>query len=1145
MNTNENSAWVPLNGPVEKVFSAAQLLASFEGDTRIRQVSELLKNSEKQRISLNGMLGSSASAAIAAVHKSVSGIHLVILSDKESAVYFCNDLENLLGDTDENFHRRHVLFFPTSYKKPYEPEKTDNSNVLMRTEVLKRISTRGKDTIIVTYPEALTEKVVNRKYLEKSTLKLKRGETVDLDFIYDLLDEYGFIRSDYVVEPGQFALRGGIIDVFSFTNDNPYRIEFSGDEVASLRTFDPVTQRSIDKLDHITIVPNVQDRALVESRETFLDFIPRYAILWLHDAGFASERVEGEFEKACKAFDALTGVVQHLPPTELFTDRDTFLRQLTGFNIVEFGKHTFFEHTFTADFHITPQPSFNKNFDLFLAELQRNAASGIRNVLLADSAKQVERIYTILEDLEKAHPADEPLDFVCINLSLHEGFVSKDIGIACYTDHQLFDRYHKFRLKESFSGKQALTLKEMYDLKPGDYVTHIDHGVGRFDGLEKINNNGKWQEAIRIIYQNDDLLYISIHALHRISKYSGKEGHVPSMDRLGSNAWNKLKAKTKARVKDIARDLIKLYAERRATKGFAFTPDTYLQHELEASFIYEDTPDQVKSTLDIKRDMEADHPMDRLICGDVGFGKTEIAIRAAFKAVADSKQVAILVPTTVLAVQHFKTFSERLKDLPCRVDYINRFKSTQQQNQTLKELEEGKTDILIGTHRILSADVKFKDLGLMIIDEEQKFGVSAKEKLKKLRVNVDTLILTATPIPRTLQFSMMGARDMSVINTPPPNRYPVQTEVHVFHEEIVRDAIRYELARGGQVFFVNNRIQNLMDLAGIIKRLVPDARVGVGHGQMDGHQLEKVMLGFVEGDFDVLVSTTIVESGLDIPNANTIIINDAHHYGLSDLHQLRGRVGRSNRKAFCYLLAPPLSVLSDEARKRLRAIEEFADIGSGFNIAMRDLDIRGAGNILGAEQSGFITEIGFEMYQKILDEAMHELKLAEYSDLYAEEADTRFVRECQIETDLEILIPDGYIANITERLSLYKELDSLETEEALLAFQEQLIDRFGPVPAETQELLNAIRLRRLAKTIGIEKLILRNQIMSGHFLSNEASPYYQSEVFTAVLKYVQTHTSSCRMKEGSGKLSITFQNVKSVSDALKVLRGFNIEEADQ
>lgn len=1118
------------------------LLASFTGDQRIVNAAELLKNGEKQRLVMKGLMGSSASVTTAAMHKLVPSVHLVVLSDKENAVYFCNDLENLLGDTDENFHRRRVLFYPTSYKKPYEPEKTDNSNVLMRTEVLKRISTRAKETIVVTYPEALTEKVVNRRYLEKSTLKLKRGETVDLDFIYDLLDEYGFVRTDFVVEPGQFTLRGGIIDVFSFTNDNPYRIEFSGDEVESLRTFDPVTQRSIDKLDHITIVPNLQDRALVETRESFLDFLPAGTVLWLYDTGFAADRIASEFEKAQAAFEALAGPIQHLEPAELFTDRETFLRQLTGFSIVEFGRHSFFKPTFEADFAITPQPSFNKNFDLFLADLRKNMESGIRNILLADSPKQVERIYTILDDLEKSHPEETPLNFVCINLSLHEGFLSRESGMACYTDHQLFDRYHKFRLKESFSGKQALTLKEMYDLKPGDYITHIDHGVGRFDGLEKINNNGKWQEAIRIIYQNDDLLYISIHALHRISKYSGKEGHVPSMDRLGSNAWNKLKAKTKARVKDIARDLIKLYAERRATKGFAYSPDTYLQHELEASFIYEDTPDQVKSTIDVKRDMEADHPMDRLICGDVGFGKTEIAIRAAFKAVADSKQVAVLVPTTVLAVQHFKTFAERLKNLPCRVDYINRFKSTQQQNTTLKELEEGKIDILIGTHRILSTDVKFKDLGLMIIDEEQKFGVAAKEKLKKMRINVDTLILTATPIPRTLQFSMMGARDMSIINTPPPNRYPVQTEVHVFNEEILRDAVSYELARGGQVFFVNNRIQNLMDLAAIVKKLVPDARVGVGHGQMEGHQLEKVMLGFVEGEFDVLVSTTIVEAGLDIPNANTIIINDAHHYGLSDLHQLRGRVGRSNRKAFCYLLAPPLSVLSDEARKRLRAIEEFADIGSGFNIAMRDLDIRGAGNILGAEQSGFITEIGFEMYQKILDEAMHELKLAEYSELYQDDMETEFVRECQIETDLEILIPDSYISNITERLSLYKELDSLETEESLLGFQEKLIDRFGPVPPETQELLNAIRLRRLAKAIGMEKLILKNQLMTGHFLSNEASPYYQSEIFTAVLKYVQSHTQSCRMKEGSGKLTITFQKVTSIKDALKVLRDFKIEE---
>ena len=1140
MDNTDGLALIPLKQDAGVAFSASQLVASFAADVRFRQVSDMLNAVEKHRISLSGMLASSAAIAVSALSRSVSKIQLVVLNDKESAIYFCNDIENLLGETDENFRRKHVLFYPTSYKRPYEPENTDNSNVLMRTEVLKRLSTRGKETIIVTYPEALTEKVVNRKYLEKSTLKLKRGETVDLDFIYDLLDEYGFVRTDYVVEPGQVALRGGIIDVFSFTNDIPYRLEFSGDEVESLRTFDPVSQRSVDRLDHITIVPNVQDRALVETRETFLEFLPSNTILWLQDTGFTADRIDAEFEKARKAFDSLPGMIQHLEPAELFIDRDTFLRQLTGFSLVEFGRHTFFEHQFEVGFQILPQPSFNKNFDLFLAELHQNTSAGIKNILLADSPKQVERIYSILDDLVKNHASDEELDFVCINLSLHEGFVCKDLGIACYTDHQLFDRYHKFRLKESFNGKQALTLKEMYDLKPGDYVTHIDHGVGRFDGLEKINNNGKWQEAIRIIYQNDDLLYISIHALHRISKYSGKEGHVPSMDRLGSNAWNKLKAKTKARVKDIARDLIKLYAERRATKGFAFTPDTYLQHELEASFIYEDTPDQVKSTLDVKRDMEADHPMDRLICGDVGFGKTEIAIRAAFKAVADSKQVAILVPTTVLAVQHFKTFSERLKTLPCRVDYINRFKSTQQQNATLKDLEEGKIDILIGTHRLLSADVKFKDLGLMIIDEEQKFGVAAKEKLKKLRVNIDTLILTATPIPRTLQFSMMGARDMSIISTPPPNRYPVHTEVHVFHEEIIRDAVKYELERGGQVFFVNNRIQNLMDLAAIIKKLVPGARVGVGHGQMEGHQLEKVMLGFVEGEYDILVSTTIVESGLDIPNANTILINDAQNYGLSDLHQLRGRVGRSNRKAFCYLLAPPMSVLSDEARKRLRAIEEFADIGSGFNIAMRDLDIRGAGNILGAEQSGFITEIGFEMYQKILDEALHELKLAEYSDLYNEESDTQFVKECQIETDLEILIPDDYISNITERLSLYKELDNIETEEALLAFQDQLIDRFGPVPAETQELLNAIRLRRLAKTIGFEKLILRNQVMTGHFVSNEASPYYQSEIFTAVLKYVQSHSNTCRMKEGSGRLSITFQKVNSVSEALKVLRGMNI-----
>ncbi|MBK7214343.1 MAG: transcription-repair coupling factor [Bacteroidales bacterium] len=885
-------------------------------------------------------------------------------------------------------------------------------------------------------------------------------------------------------------------------------------------------------------MPNVQDRQLHEKREPFPEFLPEGAVLWMADTSLTLDKLEAELEKAKKVFSSLEGPIKHLEPEELFTGREGFQRLISRFPVIEYGNRPMFSGS-KINFTTSPQPSFNKNFDLLLSNLSEHSALGIRNIILADSPKQVERIYTILDDLSKNRDLEEQPDVAVLNLSLHEGFIDKDRKLACYTDHQIFERYHKFQLTESFSGKQALTLKELYDLKPGDFVTHIDHGVGRYDGLEKINNNGKWQEAIRIIYSHDDLLYVSIHSLHRISKYSGKEGYLPSLDRLGSNAWNKLKAKTKARVKDIAKDLIKLYAERRATNGFAYSPDTYLQHELEASFIYEDTPDQVTCTQDVKKDLEAPHPMDRLVCGDVGFGKTEIAVRAAFKAVTDSKQVALLVPTTILALQHYKTFRARLKEFPCRVDYINRFRTPQEQKQLLKELEEGKIDILIGTHRLLSADVKFKDLGLIIIDEEQKFGVSAKEKLKHLKVSVDTLTLTATPIPRTLQFSLMGARDLSVINTPPPNRYPVQTELHTFNEDIIRDAIHYELSRGGQVFFVNNRIQNILEIAGVVSRIIPDARIAVGHGQMEGHKLEKVMLGFVEGDFDVLISTTIVESGLDIPNANTIIINDAHHYGLSDLHQLRGRVGRANRKAFCYLLAPPTSVLTDEARKRLKAIEEFSEIGSGFNIAMRDLDIRGAGNILGAEQSGFITEIGYEMYQKILDEALHELKIAEFSDLYVEEKQREFVRECTLETDLEILIPDDYIANITERLSLYKELDSTDSEDSLLAFQNRMIDRFGPIPQETQELFNAVRIRRLAKELGMEKLVLRNGLMSGYFVSDQESAYYQTELFTAVLKYVQANPRGCKMKENAGKLSITIYGIDSVLKGLGILRSID------
>ncbi|NTW23293.1 MAG: transcription-repair coupling factor, partial [Lentimicrobium sp.] len=875
-----------------------------------------------------------------------------------------------------------------------------------------------------------------------------------------------------------------------------------------------------------------------EKRESFLAYIGRNAVVWIRDFAFAIDKTGKEFEKAEKAFAELSPDIKHLEPGQLFCTADDFKADILNHSLVEFGSHFLMKEGRQFDFNMLPQPSFNKNFDLLLQNLDENSASGIRNLILSDNPKQTERIQTIFSDLKANRGIpDSKLNYELQNLSLHEGFIDREHKLACYTDHQIFERYHKYRIRDGYAGKQAITMKEIYDLQPGDYVTHIDHGVGRFDGLEKIENNGRQQEAIRLIYQNSDILYVSIHSLHRISKYVGKEGTIPSLNKLGSNAWNKLKSKTKQRVKDIAKDLIKLYAERKAADGFTFTPDTYMQHELEASFIYEDTPDQVKATADVKRDLEKSYPMDRLVCGDVGFGKTEIAIRAAFKAVADSKQVAVLVPTTILALQHNKTFSERLKAFPCRVDYINRFKSAKEQTQTLKDLADGKIDILIGTHRIVSQDVKFKDLGLMIIDEEQKFGVATKEKLKKLKVNVDTLTLTATPIPRTLQFSLMGARDLSVINTPPPNRYPVQTELHAFNEEVIRDAIHFELSRGGQVFVVNNRINNIQEVTGMIQRLVPDAKIAIGHGQMDGHKLEKIMLDFVEGYYDVLVATTIIESGLDIPNVNTIIINEAQNYGLSDLHQLRGRVGRTNKKAFCYLLAPPLSVLTDEARKRLKAIEEFSELGSGFNIAMRDLDIRGAGNILGAEQSGFISEIGFEMYQRILDEAILELRESDFKGLYDEQEPVQkaYVKECLIETDLEIMMPDSYVTNITERLSLYKELDSMSVEEDLLKFQEKLIDRFGPVPQQTQELLNTIRLRRSARSLGFEKISLRNGIMTATFITNKESPFYQSNIFSIVLQFIQVYQKTCRMKEVNDKLSLSFRDVDSVSKAIQAL----------
>ena len=1072
--------------------------------------------SNRFRLHLKGLVGSSRSLVTAAVFEATTRTHLVILPDKEKAAYFFNDLQQIMEDR--------IFYFPSSFKRGFHTGLKDNQGLLSRTEVLNHLNSRVRKFIIVSYPEAVSEKVVNKKYLEKNTLKLSVGEQVNMEFVLDLLVEYDFERSDFVVEPGQFSLRGGLIDVYSFSSDHPFRIEFSGDNVATIRTFDPSTQLSISKVKDISIVPDIRvDADKKIAYESIFGFLPERTAIWVDDVEFMADLMTKQ------------------PVSDLMLHGNEFLKYLFDFSILEFGQPCYFKTAQPIIFNTVPQPSFNKNFDLLMQDLKKNSQNGYRNFLLADNPKQAERLQSIFEDLEaKITRIPYPASHITLNFSLHEGFIDRDLRLACYTDHQIFERYHKFHLREGYTSKEALTLKDLYDLRPGDFVTHIDHGVGRFDGLEKISNNGREQEAIRLIYKNDDLLYVSIHSLHRISKYIGKEGTAPSLNRLGSDSWNKLKNKTKNRVKDIARDLIKLYAERRAIQGMACSPDTYMQTELEASFIYEDTPDQIKATMDVKKDLEESFPMDRLICGDVGFGKTEIAIRAAFKVVAESRQVAVLVPTTILALQHFKTFSERLKAFPCRVDYINRFKSAKAQKKLLTDLENGQTDILIGTHRLLSKDVIFKDLGLLIIDEEQKFGVAAKEKIKQFRVKVDTLTLTATPIPRTLQFSLMGARDLSIINTPPPNRFPVQTEIHPFGEDIIKEAILFEVSRGGQVFFVNNRVLNIRDVAGMVQRIMPGVKVAIAHGQMEGHNLEKVMLDFIEGEYDVLIATTIIESGLDIPNVNTIIINDAHHYGLSDLHQLRGRVGRSNKKAFCYLLAPPLSTLTDEARKRLQAIEEFAELGSGFNIAMRDLDIRGAGNILGAEQSGFITEIGYEMYQKILDEALLELKENDFKELFIKETTKSYVRDCVIETDLEILIPDHYITNITERLNLYKELDSIETEENLVRFRERMIDRFGPMPEQTESLLQTIRLRWLARTMGFEKLVLRNQRLTAYFINNSGSAYFQSSRFNSILEYLKTNPADCKMKEEKDKLFMTFRDVPDIGEALAKLEAFQV-----
>ncbi|HMI07761.1 MAG TPA: transcription-repair coupling factor [Flavobacterium sp.] len=1114
--------------------SKANLFHTYDDSAKVGQIADSLKT-RGQKIHLNGLIGSSLSFVVQSLFKKSDNPFLLVLNDKEEAAYYLNDLEQMIGEAD-------VLFYPGSYRRPYQIEDTDNANVLLRAEVLNRINSRKKPAIIVTYPEALFEKVVTRKELDKNTLKVAVGDQISIDFINEVLFEYEFKRVDFITEPGEFSVRGGIIDVFSFSNDNPYRIEFFGNEVESIRSFDVETQLSIEKQKKITIIPNVENKFFQEHRESFLEYISENTIIFIQNADLLFSKLDKLFEKSLEIFNNLNATVKHVAPEQLFLSQSEFIKKALDFTIVELASKPEFKSAKGFDFHIQPQPSFNKQFDLLLHNLSENQFNGYKNYLFCSNEAQAKRFHDIFETLDEANSENIRKQYHTIVFPLYQGFVDDENQIACYTDHQIFERYHKFNIKNGYSKKQTITLKELTTLSVGDYVTHIDHGIGKFGGLQKIQVEGKMQEAIKLVYADNDIVYVSIHSLHKISKYNGKDGTPPKIYKLGSNAWKILKQKTKARVKHIAFNLIQLYAKRRLEKGFQFAPDSYLQNELESSFIYEDTPDQTKATAEVKADMESDRPMDRLVCGDVGFGKTEVAIRAAFKAVDNGKQVAILVPTTILAYQHFRTFTERLKEMPVSVGYLNRFRSTKQKTETLKQLEDGKLDIVIGTHQLVNKNVVFKNLGLLIVDEEQKFGVNVKDKLKTIAANVDTLTLTATPIPRTLQFSLMAARDLSVITTPPPNRYPIETQVVNFNEELIRDAISNEIQRNGQVFFINNRIENIKEIAGMIQRLVPDARVGIGHGQMEGAKLEELMLAFMNGEFDVLVATTIIESGLDVPNANTIFINNANNFGLSDLHQMRGRVGRSNKKAFCYFITPPYHMMTDDARKRISALEQFSELGSGFNIAMKDLEIRGAGDLLGGEQSGFINEIGFETYQKIMNEAIEELKENEFKELYEHESkpdSKEYVKDLQLDTDFELLFPDDYINNISERLVLYNELSLVKNEDELTNYESKLIDRFGPLPKPALALLNSIRIKWIALRFGIEKLVMKQGKMIAYFVSDQQSDYYTSKQFHKVLQIVQQHPQLCRMKEKQTpnglRLLLTFENVKSIRKALEMM----------
>lgn len=1115
------------------------LLDEYLNDPRIFQIADRIVLSKPQRLYLKHLHGSASQFVFTGIfrHQLASQLnHVIILNDAEEAAYFHNSLENLTSALN-------VFYFPSSFKTRKNYRQLNASHVMLRTEMLTRFSMPTGDRVgaIVTYPEALFEKVVLPKTLSGNLIRIKAGDSINVTELLSQFVDYGFERTDFVYEPGQFALRGGILDIYSFGNEKPYRVELFGNDVDSIRIFDPETQLSERRLLQVTIIPNVETQFDTGDKVSLLEFLPENTVVWVQDWDVVKEklhvqeedleiffRVQGDSKKPQQEEE--DSLEKKEVTTDDFVQAAVLEEQLNNRHIVEFGSAPHFGGVEIA-FNSKEQPSFNRQFDILIKDLKSWEAKKYNIFIFADNPRQLERLHSIFSDLKAEIP------FVPIPISINAGFIEHDLKIVCYTDHQVFQRYHKYRVKQAYNKNKALTLRSLRELQPGDYVTHIDHGVGIYSGLQKLEVNGKLQEAVRIIYKDTDILYVNINSLHKIAKYTGKEGTTPKVNKLGSDVWQKLKEKTKAKVKEIAFDLIKLYAQRKAQEGFQHSPDNYMQTELEASFIYEDTPDQSKASADVKKDMQTPSPMDRLVCGDVGFGKTEIAVRAAFKTCCDNKQAAILVPTTILAFQHYKTFKERLKDFPVTVDYINRFKSSKEKKETLQRLQEGKVDIIVGTHALVGKEVKFKDLGLLIIDEEQKFGVGHKEKIKTLKTNVDCLTLTATPIPRTLQFSLMGARDLSIMNTPPPNRQPIQTEVQVFNEDFIRDAIYFETERGGQVFFIHNRVLGLNEMAMIIQGLCPDLSIGVAHGQLEGHVLEERILDFIERRYDVLVCTNIVESGVDIPNVNTIIVNNAHQFGLSDLHQLRGRVGRSNKKAFCYLMAPPLSTLPNDSRKRLQTLEQHSELGSGFQIAMRDLDIRGAGNLLGGEQSGFMAEIGFEMYQKILDEAIRELKRTSFREVFKEEIQQQedYVQDCTIDTDLEILIPDAYVESINERLSLYTRLDNADSDEDLQQFHTEMADRFGPIPPQVEDLFTTVKCRKIAVSLGFEKMVLKEDTLRCYFVNNPDSPYFESATFNKMLLFVQTQTNKARLRQTGKNFLLAHEDIESMEQLYNFL----------